>query len=81
MVLENRPMNEIIDAIKFCKACGLPVCLKDLGLDQVSWDKLMEAAKASCAENDTMINMPFEVTPEDVYAAMKTADTISRTIA
>lgn len=81
LVLENRPMNEIIDAIKFCKACGLPVCLKDLGLDQVSSDKLMEAAKASCAENDTMINMPFEVTPEDVYAAMKTADTISRTIA
>lgn len=81
LVLENRPMNEIVEAIQFCRACGLPVSLEDLNLDQVSAEKLMEAAKASCAENDTMGNMPFEVKPEDVYAAMKTADTISRTIA
>lgn len=81
LVLENRPMEEIVDAIKFCKACDLPVSLKDLNLDQASDEHLMEAAEASCAANDTMGNMPFKVEPYDVFAAMKTADSISKNIA
>jgi len=80
LVLENRPMDEITSIIRFCKACGLPTNLKDLGIDQVGDEKLLEAAKLSCAPDDTMGNMPFEVSPEDVLAAMKTADAISRTI-
>ncbi len=74
MVLENRPLEEIREIIAFCREIGLPVTLKDLGIDQVGDEKLMEAAKASCAPNDTMGNMPFEVRPTDVFAAMKTAD-------
>ena len=74
-------MNEIVDAIKFCKSCGLPVNFSDLNIDQIDEKQLMKAAEASCAENNTMSNMPFEVKPEDVFAAMKTADTISRTVA
>ena len=31
-------------------------------------------AKTACAENDTLHNMPFEVTPETVFAAIKAAD-------
>lgn len=77
MVLENRPLEEIREIIAFCKEIGLPVTLKALGIDQVGDEKLMEAAKASCAENDTMGNMPFEVTPMDVFAAMKTADKLA----
>ncbi len=74
MVLENRPMDEIRMIISFCREVGLPTTFKALGIDQVGGDKLMEAAKASCADNDTMGNMPFEVKPEDVLAAMKVAD-------
>lgn len=74
MVLENRPMDEIQMIISFCREVGLPTTFKALGIDQVGDDKLMEAAKASCADNDTMGNMPFEVEPEDVLAAMKVAD-------
>lgn len=74
MVLENRSMEEIREIIEFCKSVGLPTSFKDLGIDGVSDDRLLDVAKASCAENDTMINMPFEVTPEDVVSAMKVAD-------
>ncbi len=77
MVLENRPLEEIREIIAFCKEIGLPVTLKALGIDRIGDEKLMEAAKASCAENDTMGNMPFEVTPMDVFAAMKTADKLA----
>lgn len=74
LVLENRPLEEIERIITFCRACGLPTTLKELGLENVTDDKLMEAARASCAPDDTMGNMPFAVEPEDVLAAMKAAD-------
>ena len=37
-------------------------------------EQLLEVAKTACAENDTLHNMPFEVTPETVFAAIKAAD-------
>ena len=38
----------------------------------------MAVATAACAENDTLHNMPFEVTPETVCAAIKAADAKKR---
>ena len=38
----------------------------------------MEVAEAACAENDTLHNMPFEVTPAKVFAALKAADAYGR---
>ncbi|MGM9928753.1 MAG: glycerol dehydrogenase [Bacillus sp. (in: firmicutes)] len=78
LILENRPIEEIKSITFFCKEIGLPVTLAELGLENASDERLLEAAKASCAEDDTMGNMPFDVTPEDVLAAMKTADALSR---
>ena len=37
-------------------------------------EKLMDVAKASCADDETIYNMPFEVTPEKVYNAIVVAD-------
>ena len=34
----------------------------------------MEVAKAATSKEDTAHNMPFEITPEDVYAAILTAN-------
>ena len=48
--------------------------LKELGITEVTDEKLMAVATAACAENDTLHNMPFEVTPETVCAAIKAAD-------
>ena len=41
-------------------------------------EKIMAVAKAACAENDTLHNMPFEVNPEKVCAAIKAADAYGR---
>ena len=38
----------------------------------------MAVAKAACAENDTLHNMPFEVTPETVSSAILAADAYGR---
>ena len=80
LVLENCPSEELSQIIAFCKKLSLPTCFADLGIEGISDERLMEAAVLSCADNDTMCNMPFEVKPEDVFAAMKTADFLSKSI-
>lgn len=74
LVLENAPQAELNEVLNYSKSMGLPVCLKDLGIVNPSNEQLMEVAKASCAEGETIHNMPFVVTAEDVYAAILAAD-------
>ena len=57
---------------------GLPVTLEELGAGNVTDEQLMEVAKAASAEGDTLQNMPFTVTPESVFAAIKAADAYGR---
>lgn len=74
LVLENVAAEELEDIIDWCIELGLPVTLKELGIEEVTDEKIMAVAKAACAENDTLHNMPFGVTPETVCAAIKAAD-------
>lgn len=78
MVLENRATEEIQEVIDLCKSVGLPTNLKDLGLDKVSNERLYEVAKASTVEGETIHNMPFTVTADDVYAAILVADKLGK---
>ena len=71
LVLEDIPAEELEDIIDWCIELGLPVTLKELGITEVTDEKLMAVATAACAENDTLHNMPFEVTPETVCAALR----------
>ncbi len=78
LVLEDAGEDEIMEVLDFCLQVGLPVTLKELGIKEVKPEKIMEAAKLACAPEDTMGNMPFEVTAEDVYAAIMGADALGR---
>lgn len=78
LVLENVPQEELEEVIDFCIEVGLPVTWKELGAEHITDEQIMEVAKAACAENDTLHNMPFEVTPETVAAALKAADAYGR---
>lgn len=74
LVLENVPAEDLEEILDFCIEVGLPVTLEQLGVKEATDEKIMAVAKAACAENDTLHNMPFEVTPESVAAAIKAAD-------
>ena len=78
LVLENAPAAELDRVLGYCRAVGLPTCLKDLGAAGVTEEKIRAAAEAACAEGETIVNMPFTVTPADVYAAILTADRLGR---
>lgn len=78
LVLENAPEEELTKVINYCKMLGLPTCLKDLGIVDVTEEKIMAVATASTAPNETIHNMPFPVAAKDVYAAILTADKLGQ---
>ncbi|MFA6507175.1 MAG: glycerol dehydrogenase [Treponemataceae bacterium] len=80
LVLENAPKEELDTVIAYCKSVGLPTCLKDLDVKEVTRDKIMKVAAAATAEGETIHNMPFPVTAEDVYAAILAADKLGSAV-
>lgn len=78
LVLENAPKAEIDEVIRFCKSVGLPVCLADLGVTEVTDEKIEAVAKGACAPGESIHNMPFPVTVDSVKAAILAADRLGR---
>lgn len=74
LVLEDA--EELYEVIDFCKEVGLPTTLAELGITEVKAEQIMAAATAAAAETDTIHNLPFKVTAEDVYAAIMVADAL-----
>lgn len=78
LVLENAPIDEINTVISFCKNVGLPTTLSDMGIKEINKADIMKVAELSCAEGETIHNMPFEVTAEKVYGAILVVDKLGR---
>ncbi|WP_020153678.1 glycerol dehydrogenase [Caldibacillus debilis] len=78
LVLENRSMDEIERMIRMNISVGLPVTLEQMGITENVEEKIWKVAEAACAEGETIHNMPFKVTPDDVYAAILAADSIGK---
>ena len=78
LVLEKAPDSEISTVINYCLSVGLPVCLSGLKADNTSRDILMKVAKKACEKEESIHNMPFKITPKDVFAAILTADEIGQ---
>lgn len=76
LVLEDA--DELPEVLDFCGQVGLPMTFAQLGVKDASYDRVLEVAKLACAPNDTLHNMPFEVTPEKVANAMLAADALGR---
>lgn len=74
LVLENVEDEELYEVFNFCESVGLPVCLKDIGAEDVSDEMLLAIAEKSCLQGESIHNMPFPVNAEMVKAAIKTAD-------
>lgn len=76
LILENRPQDELERYIDFMLKLDLPITMKDLHLDEADDKALYEVAESAASEDDTMINMPFEVTADDVFQALKAVDVL-----
>ena len=76
LVLENAPTEEINEVLGFCKSVGLPMCLADIGVTEISAEELKAVAEKTCIPEESVHSMPFDVTPDMVAAAIVTADKI-----
>lgn len=77
LVLENASQEEIDTVIDFCNLVGLPVCLEDLGVKEIG-DRVHAVAKKACIPEESIHNMPFPFTEEDVVSAILVADKLGR---
>ena len=74
LMLENSPSEEFDEIVLFCKELGLPTTLSELNISNVAYDDLLKVGEVCCSEDDTMGNMPFDVTPKDVANAIIATD-------
>lgn len=76
LILENESEELLEQLYKFCISVDLPVTLAQLGVTDATEEKLRRVA--AVATEDTLVNLPFDVTPEDTYAAIVTADKLGQ---
>jgi glycerol dehydrogenase len=70
LVLEGVSDKELKEAVEFMASVGLPVTLQDMGLKSIDRELVRKAAELSCAKDDTMGHMPFEVTVDNLCSAI-----------
>ena len=80
LVLQNSPMDEIETVLGFCQRVGLPVTLAQMGVKEGIDAKIAAVAKATCAEGETIHNMPFTVTADLVEEALFSLEVTSRRV-
>lgn len=78
LVLEKAPSAEIASVLDFMKRVGLPTTFADLGIHTVIEENLRKAAEAACVPTQSTRNLRADITPEEVYQAMRKADTLGR---
>jgi glycerol dehydrogenase len=81
LVLEDRPRSSVNEAFSFGHQIGLPVNLSDLGLSNISSEDLWRVSEKTMSEGETIHKMPFEVTAEAVYNAIRATDAMGRAFA
>jgi glycerol dehydrogenase len=74
LALENAPMGEIVEVMDFYSLVGLPVTLKEIGLDNPTNEDLWKVANATAMEGETIHTQPGEITADKIFAAIKAAD-------
>lgn len=70
MVNEKWNDDEWSEVVEFYKSVGLPLTLKDLGIENLSDDSLLDIATATCNSGQNAHKMPFTVTPEVIYKSL-----------
>jgi len=78
LVLENAPAQELDVLLAFLLEMGLPVCLEDIGVTEISEEELMAVAQKACIPEESIHSMPFPVEAKGVAAAIITADSIGK---
>ncbi|GEN86740.1 glycerol dehydrogenase [Oceanobacillus sojae] len=78
LVLELHSEDEIQKYIAFYRSLGLPTTLKEMHLDEVSYEDLRKVGEAATQEGETMSNLSKEITADDIAEAILAVDQLSK---
>lgn len=78
LVLEGRPDVDMDEFIEFSLPLGLPVCLEDIGLKDLTEEKLQLISEAATGPDESIHWMPFPVDADMVAGAIIGADAYVR---
>ncbi|GAA3193656.1 glycerol dehydrogenase [Lentilactobacillus kefiri] len=78
LVLEGASDATLEKYLKFEHDLGLPTTLKDLHLEDASDEDLMKVAQLTTQKGETIHNMGFKVTADDVFEGIKAVDTFAK---
>jgi glycerol dehydrogenase len=80
MVLEQRPDEEIARYIRFYRSIKMPTTLKEMHLENESWENLVKIGNLANNDGDTLKNLNPNLTGEDVACALRAVDAFSKVI-
>jgi glycerol dehydrogenase len=75
---DEMDVDEMYEILDFEIAIGLPVTFKELNLEGIQRERLMEIGKVCAGEGSLCANHPFEITADSVVDAMIAADALGR---
>lgn len=78
LVLEKADQKELEEVLRFCASVGLPLCLEDIGVAEISDEELFEVAQKACIKEESIHAMPFEIKVDEVAQAIKQADIMGK---
>jgi glycerol dehydrogenase len=74
LVLEGRPATEVETILKCCSSVGLPITLRDVGVEVTDAKAIAAISERSLAPGDSSHNEPFQVTVPMMEDAIRAAD-------
>lgn len=74
LVLEGASEEEFTRYAKLYLQLGLPTTLEEIHLLHVTDEELYEVAKRALSEGETIHNMPFQITEDDIVQAIRGVD-------
>lgn len=77
LVLERKSEQEIRKYIDFLNAIDMPTTLKDIHLDEASFEDLVEVGELATAEGETMENFDPEITADQIANAILAVNELS----
>lgn len=78
LMLELHPKEELLKYIEFYQALGLPTTLKEMHLENTSYEDLVRVGEAATQEGETMVNLSKDITADDVAQAILAVDQLSQ---
>ena len=79
LVLENRPPDELKEALDFCIDLGLPTTLADLGLKDVTAAEMARVGEAAMNPANVIHSVPMELSSTKITDAIWTASALAET--